>query len=293
MPEPKINPPTEAHLRFILSQAKDNPMMAEICQKKIDQHFLPCRIEKLADGSFDLKNIFSQGEEYLNRFITANPAMLSMKERAKKMALTDYPVLITGETGTGKEIIAKSMIGARTGLIQCVNCAGLPDDLVESEMFGHVKGAFTGAFADKVGLMESARDGVCYLDEIGDLPMKSQAALLRALQEMKVRPVGSNKAVSINCKFVFATNKDIKSMTKGFPPSFRLDLYARISTLELHLTPLTERTGDCIEIVKSMQGGEKFLAKYQDKLMTGGFDLGLNVRSLEQYVIRNNVLGEV
>ena len=289
--EPKPNPPTEAHLKFILAQAKDNPYMEVIAQQKIDNHFLPYRIEKLTDGSFDLKNIFSPGEEYLNRFITTNPAMKVMKERAKKMALTDYPVLITGETGTGKEIIAKSMQGARTGLTQCINCAGLPDDLIESEMFGHVKGSFTGAYGDKVGLMESARDGVCFLDEVGDMPMKAQAALLRAIQEMKVRPVGSNKSISINCKFVFATNKDVKAMIKE--GTFRLDLYARISTLELHLTPLYERMDDCVEIIKSMQGGEKFLLKYENRLKTGGFDLGLNVRSLEQYVTRNNVLGEV
>ena len=168
--------------------------------------------------------------------------MIAMKECAKKMSFCEYPVLITGETGTGKEIIAKSMIAGRTGMIQAINCAGFPSELIESELFGHVKGSFTGATEHKVGLMESAKDGVCFLDEIGEMPMHAQAKLLRALQDKKIRKVGSNVSVDINCKFVFATNRDIKEMCKV--GSFRLELYARLSVLELHISPLNDRMED-------------------------------------------------
>jgi transcriptional regulator with PAS, ATPase and Fis domain len=284
-------PPSKENLEIILSQAQANPFMREVAQKKINEFNLPYRIEINPDKSCKLCNLFTTGEEYLNRFITVNPAMIAMKQRAGRMALTDYPVLITGETGTGKELIAKSMIGNRSGFIQCVNCAGLPEELVESEIFGHSKGAFTGAVSDKTGLMESAKDGVCFMDEIGEIPMAAQGKLLRAIQDMTVRPVGSNKSVKINCKFVFATNRDIKEMYKA--GQFRLDLYARISTLELHIIPLRERMQDCQPIIEAMQGGKGFMHKYGGKLMSGELDLSLNIRSLEQYVIRYNVLGEI
>lgn len=286
-------PPTESMLKNLVLQVKANPSFKEMIEQKIEKFSLPYRIEIHPDGSATLENIFTPGEEYLNRFITISASMIAMKERAKKMSYCEYPVLITGETGTGKEIIAKSMIANRIGLIQAINCAGLPSELIESELFGHVKGSFTGANSDKIGLIESAKDGICFLDEINSLPMSAQGKLLRAIQEKKIRRVGSNITTDINCKFVFASNKDIKKMCEGDSPTFRLDLYARISTLELHIIPLSERIGDCIEIVKSMQGGDRFLEKYSERLMQRELDLSLNVRSLEKHVIRYNILGEI
>jgi len=282
-------PPSRQTLELLALQIKDTPSIKELLQQKIDKWSLPYRIEIHTDGSTTIKDVFTQGEEYLNRFITVSPDMIAMKEDAKKMAVTDYPVLITGETGTGKELIAKSMIGARTGLIQAINCAGLPEELIESELFGHTKGSFTGAISDKTGLMESAKDGVCFLDEIGELPMIAQGKLLRAIQDKKIRKVGSNINIDINCKFVFATNRDIRKMCDE--KTFRLDLYARISTLEVHLTPLRERLCDCIPILLSFNGGDRLVEKINKDLSR--LDLSLNVRSLERALIRYNILGKL
>jgi len=279
----------EKSLRFMLSQGQSFP---EMVRSKIEKQKLPYRVQENADGTFTLADIFSRGEAYLNKFITVNPSMILMKERAKKMSHSEHPVLITGETGTGKELIAKSMIGKREGLIQAINCAGLPSELIESELFGHVKGSFTGAIKDKPGLLVSAKGGICFLDEVGEMDMSAQSKLLRALQEKKVRPVGSNESIDIDCKIVCATNKEIKTMTEGDKPSFRLDLYARISTLELHLSPLRNRMDDCEPIVRSMVGGDKFWEAKGKDVMEGKMDLRLNVRGLEQYVIRYSVLGE-
>lgn len=284
-------PPNKETLEALAIHVKNNPGFKELIQQKIDKFSLPYRIESFPDGSATIENIFTAGEEYLNRFITVSPSMLAMKEKAKKIAISDYPVLITGETGTGKELIAKSMIGGRSGLIQAINCAGFPSELLESELFGYTKGAFTDAKADKPGLMESAKDGVCFLDEIGELPMPAQAKLLRAIQDRKIRRVGSNASVDINCKFVFATNKDIKEMCKL--GTFRLDLYARISVLEIHILSLYDRLEDCIPIIESIKGGDKFLSEYKDKILQRELDLSLNVRSLERYIIRYNILGEI
>lgn len=288
-PQTESKPPAEAYLRFMLSQGGAFP---ELVAGQIARHKLPYRVEAMHDDTFELRDIFSRGETYLNKFITVNPSMLLMKEKAMKMSHSEHPVLITGETGTGKELIAKSMIGKREGLIQALNCAGLPSELIESELFGHVKGAFTNAVRDKPGLMVSAKGGICFLDEIGEMSMSAQSKLLRALQEKVVRPVGSNDSIEINCKIVCATNRDIKKMTEGNEPTFRLDLYARISTLELDITPLRNRMEDCESIVKSMVGGESFWLKHGKEVMESQYDLRLNVRGLEQYVIRHNVLGE-
>lgn len=282
-------PPTEERLKLLLSQG---PELVDIVQIQIDKWKLPYFIELQPDGSGILKNKFSQGELYLQQFITEEQDMLVMKSDAYKVANTPYEVLITGPTGTGKEIIAKSMIGNKKGHIKAVNCAGLPEHLIESELFGHVKGAFTGADKDKQGLMAAASDGVMFLDEIGELPMSVQSKLLRALQEHTIRKVGSNIDETITCKFVCATHRDLRQMTKL--GTFREDLYARISTLELKIKPLLpDRICDIIPITKSIEGGEEFLTKYQVDLLNGLFDLSLNVRSLRQHVIRYRVLGRV
>ena len=214
-----------------------------------------------------------------------------MKERAKKAAVTPYEVLISGATGTGKEIIAKSMIAARTGAFRAINCAGIPEQLIESILFGHVKGSFTGAYVDKAGFIAEATDGVMFLDEIGELPILMQAKLLRTLQEKTVCKVGSIKDESINCKFVFATNRNLETMVKG--GSFREDLYARIYPLELTINPLKSRLCDVVPICQSLPGGDKFLEKYGYELEKGLLDLRYNVRSIQTYVIRHNVWGTI
>jgi len=271
---------------------------------KHDKKVSAChRLELLPDGKcqvcggitttvqevYELRSSYSQGELFLNRFITVDPETIEMKIEASKISKTQYETLVCGETGTGKDLIASSQIDDRKGQLKVVNCSGFPRDLIESELFGHMKGSFTGAYAEKDGLIHSAENGVMFLDEIGDLPMDMQAKLLRAIQYKVVRKVGSNKEEEINCKFVFATNKDLRKLVKL--SLFREDLYARISTLELVIKPLRDRVCDIVPICKSLPGGEEFLSKYEHELKY--LDLSLNVRSLQQYIIRHSVLGRI
>ena len=140
-------------------------------------------------------------------------------------------------------------------------------------------------------MIAAANDGVMFLDEIGDMPLDVQAKLLRAIQYKVIRKVGSNKEEKITCKFVCATNKNLPEMVKR--GEFREDLYARLSTLELHITPLRERLCDVEPICNSLEGGKEFYREYGKQVMDGLLDLSLNVRSLQQYIIRFSVLGKV
>ena len=227
----------------------------------------------------------------MQKFITVDPDTLRMKDRVMKMAACDYEVLIEGETGTGKETIAKAMIGKRTGPIRAINCAGMPRELIESELFGHVQGAFTGAIKHKNGMLTEAAGGIMFLDEVGELPLDIQAKLLRVIAEKTIRKVGGTVEEKISCKIVTATNKSLKKMVQE--GLFRQDLYARLSTLEVHIKPLRERMCDVVPITESLVGGKAFLEKHRVELLQGALDLSLNVRSLLQYVIRFNVLGEL
>lgn len=240
-----------------------------------------------------LRDTLSRGELHLNTFITEDPEMQDMKVDALKCAVCKDPheVLVTGETGTGKEVIGKAMIGHRDGEIKAINCAALPEHLIESELFGHLKGSFTGADREKEGLCSSAKNGVLFLDEVGDLPLPLQPKLLRAILERRIRKVGATTDEEISCRFVCATWANIKEMVDK--KLFRKDLYARISTLELHISPLRERQCDVIPILKSIKGHESFLAAHEKSIREGLLDLSLNVRSLQRYVTRYNVLGKV
>lgn len=282
-------PPSEQQLRLLCDNNAEGTM-TDLIQKKIDQWKLPFTIE-FVEGKCSLKNTLTEGEKSLSKFITVHEETLQMIDDCRKMMLSSHEILVTGESGTGKECIAKAMISNRTGLTKVVNCAGLPSELIESELFGHAIGAFTGAVSKKIGLMVAAASGMMFLDEIGELPLSVQGKLLRALQEKTIRPVGSNEELSITCRFVCATNRDLKKMVKE--GLFRRDLYARISTLELDILPLRERKCDIVPITESLQGGNKFLARYKSELEEGILDLSNNVRSIQSYVIRYNVLGRV
>lgn len=274
--------PDEKRLRDLVLGGPDT---ADIAQQLIDKWKLPYVII-----NNELRSAFTQGELFLQQFITVDPQTIQMKEDAVKMAKSPYEVLISGETGTGKELIAKSMIGDRKGSIKSVNCAGFPRELIESELFGYVKGAFTGADSQgRDGLMMAATGGVMFMDEIGELPIDVQAKLLRAIQDKTIRKVGGKVEESIDCKFVCATNRNLKKMVED--GQFRKDLYARISTLELSIKSLAERKCDVVPIIESLPGGKVFLEKFKDELAL--FDLSLNVRSLQQHIIRYSVLGRV
>ena len=173
--------------------------------------------------------------------------------KISKVAPTDATVLIQGESGNGKELVARALHSqsrrANNPLIS-VNCAAIPETLIESELFGHEKGAFTGATAQRQGLVEAADGGTLFLDEIGELPLEAQARLLRVLQEGEIRRVGSVQSHKVNVRLVAATHRHLKELASM--GEFREDLYYRLNVVELHLPPLRERGEDVVEIATAM-----------------------------------------
>jgi DNA-binding NtrC family response regulator len=178
----------------------------------------------------------------LDRFITNDSFMGKQKDLVKILAPLDDEVIITGPTGTGKEIIAQALAAAKSGPFMPLNCAAFNETLIESELFGHVKGAFTDAKEKHLGLLRSAENGTVYLDEIDKMPSKIQPKFLRAIQEKEVRPVGECKYYPISCRFICSSKKPVDDLLGA--SGFLEDLYARLSTFEVICSPLTDRWND-------------------------------------------------
>lgn len=215
-----------------------------------------------------------QGRFEFDNIIGTSPEMKLVFEKMRRIVKTDSTVLITGDSGTGKELVARALHynGARKHHpFIAVNCGALPATLLESELFGHVRGSFTGAFKDQVGKFEAANHGTIFLDEIGTMPLILQSKLLRVLQEQTVERVGSNKTVKLNVRVISASNSDLVTMIKQ--SEFREDLYYRLNVIPLHLPSLRERTVDIMPLISH------FLEK-QCRLM-GRRQMSINKQALE------------
>ncbi|MGE4405693.1 sigma-54-dependent transcriptional regulator [Pseudomonas sp.] len=228
------------------------------------------------------------------------PPMQDLFSKIRKVAPTDSNVLIQGESGTGKELVARALHNlshrAKAPMIS-VNCAAIPETLIESELFGHEKGAFTGASAGRAGLVEAADGGTLFLDEIGELPLEAQARLLRVLQEGEIRRVGSVQSQKVDVRLIAATHRDLKNLAKT--GQFREDLYYRLHVIALRLPPLRERGNDVVEIAKAflahqgerMNSGELHFSRDAEQAIRHYHWPG-NVRELENAIERAAILSE-
>lgn len=238
-------------------------------------------------------------KEYnFEEIVGSSPALLELLHKVRLAAPTDSSVLITGETGTGKELIARALHAGSSRkdrpLIK-VNCGSIPAGLVESELFGHVKGAFTGASTNRTGRFEVANRGTLFLDEVGELPLDTQVKLLRVLQEHEFEPVGSNRTVRVDVRIIAATNRDLGEEVKT--GQFRSDLYYRLNVLPLRVPALRERREDIPQIVLffldrfSKRTGKKIGAVSQDTMeLLVNYPWPGNVRELQNVIERGVVL---
>jgi len=226
------------------------------------------------------------------------PAMQQLCEHIARVAVTDTTVLIQGETGTGKELVARALHAksprSNRPMIN-VNCASIAENLIESELFGHEKGAFTGAAQSHRGLIEAADGGTLFLDEIGELSLEAQARLLRVLQEGEIRRVGSNQAKHVDVRVLVATHRDLKTLVTE--QRFREDLFYRLNVMELNLPPLRERGADIVELAQLIL--HKMVQRIQRKPMSFNHEALTemshyhwpgNVRELENVIERAVIL---
>jgi len=247
----------------------------------------------------ELKQQVGQENRFAN-IITNNRKMMELLELVATIARTDATVLVRGETGTGKELLAKALHYASPRAARplvTVNCTALSEGLLESELFGHVKGAFTGATRDHKGRFEAADGGSLFLDEIGDISPSMQAKLLRVLQEMEFERVGSNETIKVDVRIIASTNRPLEEAIKM--GRFREDLFYRLNVIPVYVPPLRERKDDIVLLAQHFL--EKFRQKHKktgriisSALMTGllGYDWPGNVRELEHSIERAIILSQ-
>lgn len=233
---------TEAAVASLKAGAFDfvsKPLDVNILRRLVDQAL---RLRSDAGHSDSVSNVVA---EQSPRLLGDTPAIAALRNTVAKLARSQAPIYLTGESGTGKELAARS-IHAQGPRAACefvpVNCGAIPSELMESEFFGHIKGAFTGATRDKKGLFVSADGGTLFLDEIADLPLHMQVKLLRAIQERAVRPVGSESETSVDVRIISATHKDLSQQVAS--GQFREDLYYRINVIEVRVPALRDRVND-------------------------------------------------
>ncbi len=237
-------------------------------------------LKEQLDSRYHIENIIAESSE-----------MQDTCEMIKKVAPSDTTILIYGESGTGKELVAKAIhaySNRSKGNFLAVNCAALPEALLESEMFGHVKGSFTGASSNKTGLFEAANSGTIFLDEVGSIPLAVQGKLLRVLQEKEVRAVGSNKTIKVDARVLAATNVPLEQLIEE--GTFREDLYYRLSVIPIDIKPLRERPDDILPLVMhfiqqdTQENSEPPTLTPEAKLTLETYSWPGNIRELENAV---------
>jgi DNA-binding NtrC family response regulator len=224
---------------YYLQKPFSNAELVALCCRAVERRSLTRENRALK------REIRRRGDNNADRPVGRNRRFIDVVKLAEMVAPTDSTVLITGESGTGKEIVARyihALSERETGPFISVNCGALPENLLESELFGHVKGSFTGAHRDKQGLLAAARGGTFFLDEVGEMSPALQVKLLRALQEREIVPVGATQPVDIDVRIIAATNRDLEEeIRRG---GFRSDLYYRLNVISLHIPPLRDRDDD-------------------------------------------------
>ena len=231
------------------------------------------------------RQIFS---ERMSHLVGKSPAMQQLRKTVERAIVHTGPVLIQGETGVGKELIARA-VGCMYEKFITVNCSAIPENLFESELFGHTRGAFTGAQNERIGLFEAADGGAIFLDEIGDMPLHAQVKLLRVLQNKEIRPLGSNKTKHVDVRIIAATNRDLQQEIAE--KRFREDLYYRLNVITMQISPLRDRKEDIEDLanyfIQIYQGsGEKFTLSKEALYKLQEYDWPGNIRELENVIQR-------
>ena len=262
----------------------------DFLQKPVDLDHLKLLVKRATQQQEMQRENLLLREEYVARYglpriIGEHTSIREISQQIQKVAATDSTVLLLGESGTGKELFARAvhhLSQRREQPFVALNCAAIPEGLVENELFGHERGAFTGAGAKKVGKLDLAHRGTMFLDEIGELPLAIQAKLLRVLEEKRFERVGGTQTVEVDVRFVVATNRDLQKLAEE--KSFREDLYFRISTVPLTIPALRERGNDVLLLA------DYFLEKFSREFKKAGLELSADVREkLLQYRWPGNV----
>ena len=277
---------------LILVYAENPERFSEISNKLYDSVLsveslklhLMSRIAKLKE-IHNARMIF---RERMSHLVGKSPAMQSLRKIVERAIVHTGPVLIQGETGVGKELIAQAVACVYDKFVT-VNCSAIPDNLFESELFGHTRGAFTGAQNERIGLFEAADGGAIFLDEIGDMPLHAQVKLLRVLQSKEIRPLGANRTKHIDVRIIAATNRDLQQEIAE--KRFREDLYYRLNVIPVQISPLRERKEDIEDLanyfIRTYQtAGENYSLSSEALIKLQEYDWPGNIRELENVIQR-------
>lgn len=226
--------------------------------------------------------------ERMSHLVGKSESMQALRKTVERAILSSGPVLIQGESGVGKDLVAKA-IACMYDKFVVVNCSAIPETLFESELFGHTRGAFTGAQNERIGLFEDANGGAIFLDEIGDMPLHAQVKLLRVIQNKEIRPIGANKTRHIDVRIIAATNRDLRE--EIFEKRFREDLFYRLNVIPVHISPLRERKEDVEDIAKYFirqyaPAGEPYTLSPEALEKLRNHDWPGNIRELENVIQR-------